>query len=95
MNIKRSSVGQTNTNDLIDSEILNIQGLMIEKQKYVDSYNDRIEARELFYIEQEKLRLYYQKHLMKLVRDLKLFGNNEQNQKMFDQLNEMDEDLNY
>ena len=66
---------------------------MIEQKKYIDTHDDRIKDRETFYLEQNRLRIFYQKTLMKMIRDLRLFENDKEKQKMFEMLNETDEDL--
>ena len=64
-------------------------------KKLVDNYEDRILDRELIYLEERKIRQYYQKILMKMARDLNLFKSNKSKLRIFNSLNEMDSDLNY
>jgi hypothetical protein len=64
-------------------------------KKLVDNYEDRILDRELIYLEERKIRQYYQKILMKMARDLNLFKSNKNKLRIFNSLNEMDSDLNY
>lgn len=64
-------------------------------QKVVNNYEDRILDRELIFLEESRIRQFYQKILMKMVRDLNLFKENKNKQRIFNSLNEMDTDLNY
>ena len=59
------------------------------------TYNERINDREKWYVEERTLRQYYQKLTFKLVRDLKIFDDDKEKKEKFDQLFEDDDDLNY
>ena len=85
-------------NKIVKSKQFEIQNLNFQMDAYkklVDNYEDRILDRELIYLEERKIRQYYQKILMKMARDLNLFKSNKNKLRIFNSLNEMDSDLNY
>ena len=85
-------------NKIVKSKQFEIQNLNFQMDAYkklVDNYEDRILDRELIYLEERKIRQYYQKILMKMARDLNLFKSNKSKLRIFNSLNEMDSDLNY
>ena len=51
--------------------------------------------RETFYLEQQRICLYYQQIVFKFVRDLQLFSVDKANQKKFNIINESNTDLQY
>lgn len=64
-------------------------------KKVVDNYESRILDREFIYLEESRIRQFYQNIIMKMIRDLNLFKDNKNKQRIFNSLNEMDTDLNY
>ena len=76
-------------------ETQNLNFQMDAYQKVVNNYESRILDRELIYLEENRIRLFYQKIIMKMARDLNLFKDNKNKQRIFNSLNEMDNDLNY
>lgn len=55
----------------------------------------RLSDKDAFYEEEKKLRKFYQKTLIKMVRELNLFGDDSEKKEKFGLVNEEEDDLNY
>jgi hypothetical protein len=55
----------------------------------------RLSDKDAFYDEEKKLRKFYQKTLIKMVRELNLFGDDLEKKEKFGLVNEEEDDLNY
>ncbi len=55
----------------------------------------RLADKDAFYDEEKKLRKFYQKTLIKMVRELNLFGDDSEKKEKFGLVNEEEDDLNY
>lgn len=62
----------------------------------IDALEQKVDIKQTYYEEELKLRRYYQSITLKVVRELKLFENDDDKQKQFDtSIIETEDDLNY
>ena len=58
-------------------------------------FDDRLRDREQWYLEERRVRQYYQKIVLKLARDLKLFEEDSDKKEKFEEICEKEDDLSY
>lgn len=78
-----------------ESEIANLRKAKLKTEKENDTTGERIKDREAFYLEERRLRQYYQTIVLKLARDLSLFESDPARQEKFGMIYEKENDLNY
>lgn len=78
-----------------EAEIDKLNEKIKEQRKVISAHDSVVRDREAFYIEERKLRKYYQEELFMLVRNLKLFEGDKKKDKRFKAIVEQEDDLNY